>query len=241
MEIHERLGIPKASLSGLLKVLVARRYLELNGANRYMPSIRLMALGSIHLGTRDLVELAEPTMEVIRDITLETVNLATLDGGDVVFVYKKVTRARLRYDVPVGWRMPAYGSSVGKAMLSTLGDEEIESFYPQGDLVGLGPNSLRTVEALKVQLQEIRLAGFATDHEEGLVGVHAVGSPILDTSRRAVAGLSVAFPKARYTKEFERKLAALVKTGARIISARLGYDTGEPLLNSEGLKEIWAG
>jgi len=186
-EICERLGLPKSSLNALLQVLTSRGYVELDSTNRYVLGIKLMELSNVHVDTRDLVEVAEPTMRLIRDLTHETVNLATLDGVDVIFLHKKLAVSALRYDTAVGSRMPAHASSVGKAMLSTFTDEEIHAFYPQDGLIGFGPNCLRTVEALITQLQEGRQAGFATDHEEGLVGVHAVGSPIRDRTGQATA------------------------------------------------------
>jgi len=240
-EIQERLGFPKSSLSALLQVLASRSYVETDSANRYTLGMRLMELSNVHLGTRDLIEVVEPTMRIIRDLTGETVNLATLDGGDVVFLHKKLAASALRYDTAVGSRMPAYLTSVGKAMISILSDNEIDALFSHDGLVTYTPNSLRTAYALKAELREIRQKGFATDHEEGLLGVCAVGSPIQDGSGRVVAGLSVAYPKTRGSDEIERKLAEIVKAGARIVSAKLGHASGDQALSSDSLKDIWAG
>jgi IclR family KDG regulon transcriptional repressor len=240
-QIQERLGFPKSSLSALLQVLEARSYVETDSANRYKLGLRLMELGNVHVGTRDLIEVVEPTMRIIRDLTGETVNLAILDGGDVVFLHKKLAASALRYDTAVGSRMPAYLTSVGKAMISTLSDNEIDGLFSHEGLVTYTPNSLPNVSALKAELREIRRKGFATDHEEGLLGVCAVGSPIRDGSGHVVAGLSIAYPKARGSDEIERKLAEIVNAGALIISASLGYASGSQAIGNHSLKDIWAG
>jgi IclR family transcriptional regulator, KDG regulon repressor len=240
-EIRERLRIPKSSLNALLKVVSSRGYIVPDGENRYMPGVKLIELSKVEVGARDLVELADRTMRVMRDLTLETVNLATRDKGDIVFIHKKLAPSPLRYDSPVGMRLPAYVTATGKAILATLSDEQVEELYPRKVLVGFAPGSLRTLDELHADLQMARRRGFATDHEEGLVGVCAVACPIQNASRNAVAGISIAFPKARASDEAERKFSEMVIAGAQIISAKLGYHIGSELLTNDSLREIWAG
>lgn len=238
-EIREQLGIPKSSLNALLNVVSSRGYIVRDGENRYLPGIKLMELSKLEVGARDLVELADRTMSVIRDLTMETVNLATMDQGDIVFIHKKLAASPLRYDSPVGMRLPAYVTAIGKAILSTLGDEQVDNLYRQKGLVGFAPKSLRSLDELHVDLQRTRVRGFATDHEEGMVGVHAVACPIQNVTGAAVAGISIAFPKARASAESERKFSEMVEAGAQIISAKLGYRRGDDLLTNDSLIEIW--
>jgi IclR family KDG regulon transcriptional repressor len=238
-EIRERLGIPKSSLNALLSVISSRGYIVRDGENRYTPGLKLIELSKVEVGARDLVELADQTMRVMRDLTMETVNLATMDQGDLVFIHKKLAPSPLRYDSPVGMRLPAYVTAIGKAILSTFSDEQVDALYQQKGLIGFAPGSLRTLDELHADLQRTRGRGFATDHEEGMVGVHAVACPIQDASGRAVAGISIAFPKARTSDEAERKFSEMVKAGAQIISGKLGYRRGNELFTNDSLREIW--
>jgi DNA-binding IclR family transcriptional regulator len=93
----------------------------------------------------------------------------------------------------IGSRLPAYCTSLGKAMLAFLPDDEIDRLYESS--VQLAPrtkNTITTLARLKSELATIRRRGYAVDQQETTEGVVCVGSPILGPDGRPEAAISLA-------------------------------------------------
>src|SRR5215208_3505537 len=75
-ELAKRLGIPKSSLHGLLRVLVARRYLDHDGETRsFGLGPRVLGLAGAYLADFDLHRAARPVMAALARLTDETITL----------------------------------------------------------------------------------------------------------------------------------------------------------------------
>ena len=75
----------------------------------------------------------------------------------------------------------------------------------------------------------MREQGWAATAEEYEIGLNAVAAPIRDATGDVVAALGVSGPSFRLTVDSIPAGAALIVTGAREISARLGYFRPGPL------------
>lgn len=108
--------------------------------------------------------------------------------------------------------MPANCTSTGKAMLAYCTDGELRRLYPDEELGGVPPNSIRTRSALEKELEQVRRRGYATSNEESENGVCsvAVAYPPRQAPVRRLA-LNVAVPVHRMNSELAGRLAAALK------------------------------
>jgi DNA-binding IclR family transcriptional regulator len=111
-----------------------------------------------------------------------------LDCSEVVYL-EKLPAKHLTLPSRTGGRMPAYCTGLGKAMLAYESDENIEKAISAG-LDRRTPNTLVSPGSFRQDLEHIRLAGVAYDHEESCPGIACVAAPIRG-SGRAIGAVSV--------------------------------------------------
>lgn len=226
--IVERTGLPRTSVHELVATLVARGYLARTSDGRLRLGMRLFQLGSVY---RDQLDLAREGHDVARGIAGrcdETVNVAVLDGTEVIYVATVDSTHSVRMVSPVGRRLPAHCTAVGKALLGELPDEVFQARYPrEQQLQAVTPQTITSVPALRRELDVVRDRGLATEHREVNDAVACVAAPVRDDTGSVVAALGIAAPTLRWSPSREAELARLVAEGARTLSARLGYRDAE--------------
>jgi DNA-binding IclR family transcriptional regulator len=79
----------------------------------------------------------------------------------------------------IGPCVPAYCSSIGKALLSFLDDEELDAYLERTELVAYTPNTIIQKDRLRRELKETRQRGYSMDQEETVSGLYCIGAPCL--------------------------------------------------------------
>ena len=225
-DIHEKLGFPKSSTYGLLLTMVTRGFLEQEpDSRRFRIGIRLWQAGQSYVTANDLERTALPYMEALRDLLNETVQLATLDGTDNVYIAKVDPDQQLRLASRVGVRLPAYATGIGKALLSELPNEEIRRRFDGVRFTKFTPQTITSVTRLVSALEEIRVRGYATDNSEHTPGVFCVAAPVNGHRDAVSAAISVSIPEVRKTtRVIEQAIREVCRTAVEI-SARMGYQS----------------
>lgn len=225
-EICYAVRLPKTTVFRYLQTLCAAGLLAYDPvSDRYRTGVRLWALGQMAGRRSILCEVALPTMRRLRDRFNETVNLAELDGTEVVYLEMVESRRSLRMQAKVGSHDPAYTTAVGKAMLAFLPPERLLNHLPVA-LAPRTPGTVTGVEALQEQLAEARACGFALDQGENEEGARCVGAPIFGPGGPVIAGLSLSAPEGRIAGTLEKQIAAALRESATEISSRLGFSAG---------------
>lgn len=215
-ELARRTGIPKSSAHRLTGHLAASGLLErTDGAVRL--GLRLFEIGQLAIGQRGLIDAARPYLADLREATRNTAHLAVLEGTEVV--YLDIVRGP---DAPnlasrIGGRFPAHATAVGKAILAHSPGEVLETVISAG-LPRIGPRTLTAPGLLRRQLAKVHEEGVAYEREESGTGVICVASPLLDSSGRARAAVSVSGWSTRVRAD---RVASAVRTTALTLSRTL--------------------
>lgn len=226
-EMRRKLGVPASSLHSLVHTLASRDYLEKDETTlSYQLGPAIIALGRHKQEGIDLVEVADAELAELSQGSGESVSLAVLDGRDVVFIHKKVSSQVVRVVNPVGTRLPAHATALGKCLLAGLNEQELTRLYSSEGFSPATHNAVTTRTELLDVLDEARVVRLAYDREESTLGVFAVASPIFDYGGDVVGAVSIAAPTARATLENVRRWEQLIAAGAARISAKLGYREG---------------
>jgi len=187
-ELTRRTGIPKATVSRLVKEMEDVGFFERRGVKVGL-GLRLFELGERASRRRSVREVALPFLADLREATRQTVHLAILDGTEVVYV--EILRGREAPWLPsgVGGRLPAHATGVGKALLAGSSGDVLAAVIATG-LPRVGPRSLTTPGPLLRQLKRISASGIAYEHEESAPGVACVASAIRVDDGPPVAAVS---------------------------------------------------
>jgi len=220
-QISERVGMHKSTVHRLLATLEKRRFVERDFATGlYRPGIRFLQLAYLTQENNDIRRLALPFMQRLCAQYLENVNLAELDGTDVVYIEITEGSQRIKLAASIGLRLPVYCTASGKAIIAFLPTEEIEKILAV-EIVAHTKCTLTSRDEILKNLQQVRKVGFAMDLGELEEGINAVAAPILDKDGRPVASVSVAGPAYRLTTEKMMEIGPVVRKTAEDISREI--------------------
>ncbi|MFC8509950.1 IclR family transcriptional regulator [Streptomyces sp. NPDC057411] len=227
-EITRRLQLPRTTTHELLTTLAARNYLAAvpEQPGRYRLGVRTHQLGSRYAEQLDLAAEGRRVAHEIAETCDETVHLAVLEDLDVIYIAKVDSTHAVRMVSAAGRRLPAHCTSVGKMLLAMLPESELAARIDGRELVAMTPHSITDPDALRAELDAIRILGTATEQRESNPDVSCVAAPVRDASGRVVAALSISVPVIRWNDERAVELAALAAKGAADLSVSLGHRDG---------------
>ena len=201
-ELQETSPYPKATLYRLLQTLTNQNLLSLDDDNRtYSLGLRLIRLAHTAWENASLAPIARPSLERLAIETGESVHLAQLDNGQVIFVDKIKATDRFETLAQVGKVAPAYCTGVGKAMMAFISPKRLEIVVRQQSFFPYTPATHRSAETLLSEIEQIRRDGIAFDREEHEEGINSIAAPIFIRNGRVVGALSVATSTARHRRE----------------------------------------
>ena len=194
-ELARRLGLGKSTVHRLLATLTAERILEHDAATgTYRLGLMMWELGARVSVHRVLHDAATSVIEELRNATKETVQVAVLDGREVVYVERLESPHTLRMFGRVGHRMPAHCTSTGKVLLAHLPERRLTALLegwrpePKTDATICDPALLRA------ELERVRAQGWAENIGESELGVASVAAPVRNARGEVIAAVSVAGP-----------------------------------------------
>jgi IclR family pca regulon transcriptional regulator len=181
----------------------------------------------------ELREISAPHLQRLSDDTGHTVNMAILDGTDIVYIERcrsaQQGQREIDLDLHVGSRLPAYCTSMGKVLLAHLPDAERDALLDQIQLTQRGPNTLTARSALVAELKRVREAGIAVNNEELAYGLRSIAVPVRGQSGDVVAAINLAVHRSWVSMEdLVEGLSPTLRTTAAEISARIGYRPAAP-------------
>lgn len=222
-EISARLGIPRSATYELISTLRVHRVIEQTPDGGIVLGAKLFMLGSRFADSVDSDRLTSDAAAALRDEVDETVQIAVLDGRNVLYTAKAESSRQLRLVSTVGRTLPAHVTGIGKAMLAELPEGKFEALYQDVKLETYTPTSIGTVGALRRELVATRERGYAIDNSESTPDVSCVAAAIKGNSGEVVAAMSISVPLSRMSDDLRVVYAAKVVAAASELSNRLGY------------------
>jgi IclR family transcriptional regulator, KDG regulon repressor len=222
-ELARRLGLGKSTVHRLLVTLAEQHLVEQDElTGKYRLGLAIYDLGAAVATGLDLHEAVMPSMEQLRAATGETVQVAVLDGREVVYIERLDSPNTLRLFLEVGRRNWAHCTGTGKLLLAFLSPYELEQLLEDWEMVPVTPLTIVDQARLRKELATIRSQGFAHNLGESEVGVLSVSGPIRDLTGRVRAAISVAGPQQRMEPMLDKITLAVMEMAA-VASRRLGW------------------
>lgn len=241
-EIVAQTGLPRTTVFEIVGTLLARNYLSRTADNRDRFELGFMSfqLGTAYRWRSRLIRIGQRIAEEVSEECSETVNIAVLDGLDVVYLCTVEGNQAVRIAVSVGRRLPAHCTALGKVLLASLTKAELEKIYPaDSELTPRTQHTLTTSKKLFTELDKVRVSGYAIERNESNDGVSCLAAPIRDDSDRVVAAMSITVPSHRFTDQEESRLCSVVQRGALLVSARLGCRASQVKLASDSKSDTF--
>lgn len=219
-------GLPKSSLHGLCETLIQLRLLQRMGNGSLAMGPHVMTWANAFLAHTNILQEFQLAWQESGLFTMETITLSVLDGRDVVYIACQNGNRPLDLTFRNGMRLPAPYTATGKAMLSTLPDNEVRALLENAPWpTQLTRHSVASLDALMLELAQCRSHGYSIDDEQVREGMHCFGAAVFDASnqQRAVAGLAVSFLKVDLDHPDKvAKIGRNIRALADTLSARMG-------------------
>lgn len=223
-EVLEISEFPKGTLYRLMKTLADEQMLSFNPDDQtYSLGVRLIRLAHAAWKNASLAPIARPFIESLAVEVGETVHLAQIDNGQVLFIDKLQAGGRSETLAKAGKVVPAYCTGVGKAMLAFMAPKRLELALQQQAYFKYTALTHGSPDTLIAELDQIRADGISFDREEHEQGIISIAAPILSENGRVLGAVSVATSTTYHTLEslnaFRKPLlATTLKIGAEATS-----------------------
>lgn len=201
-ELAGAAGVTKASALRIGHTLTQLGYLTRDPLTRtYRLGVRALELGMATLASLSLPEIAQPAIGKLAEATGEIVNVTVLDDTDIVYVARIASRQLISINIHVGSRLPAYCTSMGRAILAFLPPNEARAILERSDRRAWTPYTRTEVSDLEAALAEVRRLGYAINDQELALGHRSVAAPLFDRAGEPVGAVNLSVPSARVSVE----------------------------------------
>jgi len=218
-EISEILGYHKATTSRTLLLLTKYGFLEQNRENKKFklgPSIAILSSSLYRSLESELIQLAKPYLENLRDSIQETVVLEVLSGRTTVRAYSIEGPGPLHIIGTIGARLPIHATAGSKVILAHI-DQKNWDYYLDSDLPKRTASTITDLKLYKKELRKAKTDGIAFDMEELDPDVCAMAAPVFNAEGTPIAAVVVATLAGHLKRDINsRKAVQLKKTADKI-------------------------
>lgn len=219
-EMAERLGVSTSALYRIVQTLVDMGYLQKVGRHAFELGPQVIRDGFAYLASRDIVEVAMPHLNALRDRTSLSCHLSIREHTDSLYLYRAFAPQRLTVNIPIGTRLPCHGTALGRVLLSALDTDGLRQLYQHLRLDDYPPPAPRTLPELEALIAQDRARGWVLHRSDYST---AIATGIRDHRDQVVAAINLSGPDAVMDAADAQGtfLLALLQCAAAI-SAQLG-------------------
>jgi IclR family KDG regulon transcriptional repressor len=222
-DLAERIGVTKSNIHNIVSTFCDMGYLERTPDGRYTLGLKMLEFAFIINQNLGYPNAVYDIMVETAGQTDEIVYFGLPYGESVLYLYVAHPTNRigvLPYRDILGETAPMYCTSLGKAMLSAMPEEEWEAHLPE-QRVQYQPNTITDLDAIFEELHRTKRLGYAIDNCEHDVSVRCVGVPVYSARGDLVAGLSTSGPAATMTDEKLMECANILRNAAARMRDRI--------------------
>jgi DNA-binding IclR family transcriptional regulator len=210
-QLAELADAPKSACHRLLAELKVGGYVkQVRSEGGYVLTTKVASLGLRFLSGSGIVDIAQPLIERLAEVSGELARLSLVDDDRLTWVVKfEGGRKGFRYDPDMGMDARLSCTSSGHAWLQTLSDERAVALVSKqgfGLPKDYGPNAPTTIKALLGYLHAARVRGYSMINGVFAPGMSAVAAPVQRAGRPALGVISVAGPTSRLNADRIREI-----------------------------------
>jgi DNA-binding IclR family transcriptional regulator len=227
--LSKKLGLHPSTTNRLLKVLKKHGFVEQDPeTKKYFlgRSNLFLAQAVIESLNTDLVSIARPFIDNLRDKISESVGLEVWVGDATILAYAALGPQLIRISGTLGARMPLHVAAGARAIMAHLPADVVDDLL-DGEFKRFTSKTITDPKAIKRKLKEIKRKGISLEQGELDEDVHVMAAPVFDSMKRPVAAVAIGVPAYRMKSHVQGDMVTLLKETAEKISGRLYYTEEE--------------
>ncbi len=190
-QVSTTTGLSRAAVRRCLYTLAKLGFAGSDDNRHFFLRPRILALGHSYISSMPLATAAQPVLEHISHLLHESCSIATLDGVEIVYIARANVTRIMSIDLGVGSRLPAFCTSMGRAILANLPPEELDSVLARVEFKRYTERTITNPAKLTQALRQIRRDGYSIIDQELEHGLRSMAVPIQNPSGKVVAALNI--------------------------------------------------
>lgn len=152
---------------------------------------KVLRLGTACLATMPLPRIVQPFLDQMSEDIGQSTSVSILDDTEIVYVARAAQRRVMSIALMPGSRLPAYCTSMGRVLLSSLTVEDRRVLLERSAITARTPMTLTDIDALLAEIEETAARGYAMIDQEVEVGLRSLAVPLRNVRGKTVAALNV--------------------------------------------------
>ncbi len=212
----------KSTVYSLLHSLSDVGLLKKNDDNTFELGYRIGYFGARYVQKTNLVnEFQLLAANLVKELS-QTCQLSVLHETNIIYLSKVKASNTIQLSTNPGSILPAHTTAMGKVLLSSLTEEELENLYEGYEFVKLTENTVDNLKDLKNQIAFVQQHSYFQEIGEVSEELTCVAAPVYGAEHNMVAAISISLSISKYNLNPESYIKG-VKELAKNISHRLGY------------------
>ncbi|HUN92176.1 MAG TPA: IclR family transcriptional regulator C-terminal domain-containing protein [Burkholderiaceae bacterium] len=192
-EVARRIGISRSAARRYLVSLCHFGYAKSDGRTFWLEP-RVLRLGQSYLLSARLPRLAQPFLQRLSAASGETASLAVLDGHDVVYLARQGGTRLANAGFQLGARLPAHVVSVGRAILSTWPDADLDAWIREHAFTSFTQFTTLDPPRFRDDIAEARQASYALADQQLELGWRGLAVAQRNRYGECVGAIGVTMP-----------------------------------------------
>ncbi len=222
-KLAERTGIPKSTVQSILNSLEENGWVTQDAKTlSYRIGFKLLTMTNSWRLRLELTRHSHDEMVKLCEESRQTVLLLIQDGFRGICLDKVEPERTIKLVAEMGKVFPLHAAACGKILLA-YAQPSLQNHITASTLESYTPLTITNSEALKAEINKIRLHGKAISVEEMTYGAAEIAVPLLNPDGSLIAALSIAGPKFDVEPQMEH-YESLLRIAANRIIKRLIND-----------------
>ena len=213
--------LPRATARRILFTLQRGGFVTSDG-KLFSLTPHVLTLAASYLRSSQLATVLQPVLDRIATSAQEISSLAVLDGDDVVFIARGSPMRVFSAGLEIGYRLPAFCTSVGRAMLGQFDDTELAARLKRMRREALTPQTVTEPKLLLASIASDRAQGFSLVDREAEPHFRSISVPVRRYDDTIVAAINMGAHVDRVpTRELIDRFLPLLREGAASVRSQL--------------------
>ena len=223
-------GMNRTAVQRFTDTLMALEFLRRNRHKEFYLGHRVLSLGFTFLQGSEIIRLAASYLRDFSEQIGRTVNMAVLDGTEILFLYRHEVHRFLKYDLRAGSKLPSHCTASGKVLLASLPDHELKKRIGKMPLERLTSRTITDREKLYRDIMRTRERGVSVCDRELSISLYSIGIPLLDNEKKVAAAVNLSLSAEEATPGAVAEAMGEIVEQGRKLSGLLGYEGNYPFI-----------
>lgn len=189
-DLSKRVNLPRATVRRILMTLVRSGFV-VGDERLFSLTPRVLLLASAYLTSNQINTVMQPLMDEVASKAKEVCSLAIMDGEQAVFIARSSPARVFSTGLDIGYRLPAFCTSVGRVLLGRLANDELTRTVDSMKLAPQTQSTLVDKSAVIATIIADRTKGYSLVDQEAEEGFRSVSVPIRRYDGAVIAAANI--------------------------------------------------